>query len=89
LSCLVLSCLMRAPCWANARSSLGSAAALLASCPPPTTTTPNSKPQPGLLGPACGAGRPSPEFPCPYVWCLGPRLVNVVSLRKQSNFLCM
>jgi hypothetical protein len=25
----------------------------------------------------------------PLSFCLGPRLVNAVSLRKQSNFLCL
>jgi hypothetical protein len=64
------------------RCSLGRAAALLACCPPATA-----------LGPGpwawvyLGLLVVQAVTRVPLSFCLGPRLVNVVSLRKQSNFL--
>ena len=60
------------------RSPLGRAAALLARCPPPTALS--------KLGPAVRC-RSSPEFPFRFILYLGPRSVNVVSLRKRPNSL--
>jgi hypothetical protein len=59
------------------RSPLGRAAALLARCPPPTTSN---------LDLLCGADR-HPSSPFALYLYLGPRLVNVVSLRKRPNSL--
>jgi hypothetical protein len=72
---LALSCLIRAPCWANAPRWGGRQALLACACAPPSARS--------LLGPACGAGRHPSSLP----FCLGPHLVNAVSLRKQSGFL--
>jgi hypothetical protein len=78
---LVLSCHIRAPCWANA-PRWGGLHRCWPAAPLPPSHHPAEQVYLGLLV-VQAVTRVSLSFR------LSPRLVNAVSLRKQSNFLCL